>query len=440
MVELGEFPREVGELERLPGVGPYTARAIACFAFGAQVTALDTNVRRVLDALARGPPTWRRPPGRAWDWNQALFDLGAQICLARVPRCDALPAGRRAAPRADARSRPLRRQGRFEGSRRQRRAALVRELARGPARRRRLRSRTWSSRCSPTVWPCAAQTACWPCRRRSPHREQSRSTPPTRCSCLAVSPGERFQALVDEPFADVGVSLCDAALAAGAASAACVVVPDSARPLHDVLRAPARVARRRRRRSASGSRTSMTASSPAFRKPLYARASETGTRVAFGGRMDRSMLEHEMAADYGALRELTARLAGRLAGCERVRVTTPRGHRLHVRRDGPRVEARRRRARQPGAFGNLPAGEVFISPLATGADGVCVIDRSIALAGEGLVDEPIALTFGRGASSASRAVARPQRRARRSPRRAPARTSWPSSASARTTARASRAA
>ena len=42
-----------------------------------------------------------------------------------------------------------------------------------------------------------------------------------------------------------------------------------------------------------------------FRKPLYARARETGTRVAFGGRLDRSMLEHEMAADYGAVRELT---------------------------------------------------------------------------------------------------------------------------------------
>ena len=51
---------------------------------------------------------------------------------------------------------------------------------------------------------------------------------------------------------------------------------------------------------------------------------------------------------------------------------------------------------QPGAFGNLPAGEVFVAPLATGADGVCVIDRSIALGGEGLVDEPIRLTFGQG--------------------------------------------
>ena len=130
VVELGEFPREIEALERLPGIGPYTARAIACFAFGAEVTALDTNVRRVLErALGRTdvPP----PAGRAWEWNQALFDLGAQVCLARIPRCG--PARwRPAVRRAAARSRPLRRQSRFEGSRRQRRAALVRELAGGP--------------------------------------------------------------------------------------------------------------------------------------------------------------------------------------------------------------------------------------------------------------------------------------------------------------------
>jgi A/G-specific adenine glycosylase len=130
VVELGDFPREIAELERLPGVGPYTARAIACFAFGAQVTALDTNVRRVLErtlGTTDAPP----PPGRAWEWNQALFDLGAQICLARIPRCERCPlAG--GCPSRGLTFAPLRRQSRFEGSRRQRRAALVRELAEGP--------------------------------------------------------------------------------------------------------------------------------------------------------------------------------------------------------------------------------------------------------------------------------------------------------------------
>ncbi len=213
--------------------------------------------------------------------------------------------------------------------------------------------------------------------------------------CLAVKPGERFQALVDEPFADVGARLCDAALAAGAASAACVVVPDAARPL-------------------LGSYEPFVASLAetdavcfwfmhihdgefaGFRKPLYERAREVGTRVAFGGSMDRSILENEMAADYGVVRELSATLAARLAGCARVRVTTPGGTDCTFDVTGREWKVDDGFLDRPGAFGNLPAGEIFIAPLATGADGVCVIDRSIALAGEGLVDEPIRLTFERG--------------------------------------------
>jgi A/G-specific adenine glycosylase len=130
VVELGAFPREIAELEQLPGIGPYTARAIACFAFDAQVTALDTNVRRVLER-SLGTTDVAPPPARAWEWNQALFDLGAQLCLARVPRCDRCPlAG--GCPSRGRTFAPLRRQSRFEGSRRQLRAALVRELADGP--------------------------------------------------------------------------------------------------------------------------------------------------------------------------------------------------------------------------------------------------------------------------------------------------------------------
>lgn len=214
-------------------------------------------------------------------------------------------------------------------------------------------------------------------------------------SCLALKPGERFQALVDEPFADVGVSLCDAALAVGAASAACLVIPASGRPL----------TRANEPLLASLSATDALCfwftsihdpEFAAFRKPLYARALETGTRVAFGGRLDRSMLDHEMAADYGALRERTLRLARRLDGSERVRVTTPAGTDCSFDVAGREWKRDDGMLDTPGAFGNLPAGEVFIAPLATGADGVCVIDRSIALAGEGLVDEPIALTFRQG--------------------------------------------
>ncbi|MDP9255943.1 MAG: aminopeptidase [Actinomycetota bacterium] len=214
-------------------------------------------------------------------------------------------------------------------------------------------------------------------------------------SCLAVKPGEHFQALVDEPFSDVGARLCDAALAAGAASAACVVVPDSARPLLTPYEPFV----------ASLGQTDAVCfwfmhihdgEFAGFRKPLYSRARETGTRVAFGGRMDRSMLEHEMAADYGALRELTAALGARLTGSQRVRVTTPGGTDCAFDVTGREWKLDDGVLDQPGAFGNLPAGEVFVAPLATGAEGVCVIDRSIALGGEGLVDEPIQLTFRQG--------------------------------------------
>jgi A/G-specific adenine glycosylase len=129
VAERGGFPREPDELAKLPGIGPYTAAAIACFAFGAQIAAPDTNARRVLERAFPGtdvPP----PPGRAYDWNQALFDLGREVCIARTPRCGACPLAAGCPSRGQTYA-PLRRQTRFEGSFRQRRARLLREIAAG---------------------------------------------------------------------------------------------------------------------------------------------------------------------------------------------------------------------------------------------------------------------------------------------------------------------
>jgi A/G-specific adenine glycosylase len=123
----GGFPRDPRELEDLPGIGPYTAAAIACFAFGAQVAAPDTNARRVCQR-AFGAPDVEPPPGRAYTWNQALFDLGREICIARRPRCQVCPLAAGCPSRGQVHP-PLRRQSRFEGSFRQRRGALLRELA-----------------------------------------------------------------------------------------------------------------------------------------------------------------------------------------------------------------------------------------------------------------------------------------------------------------------
>jgi A/G-specific adenine glycosylase len=109
------------DLTELPGVGPYTAAAIANFAFGRDVLPLDTNVRRV-----------QARTGETFDAScaQALFDLGATICLARVPRCGDCPlAG--LCPSRGRRYEPLRRQSRFEGSFRQRRANALWAVAGG---------------------------------------------------------------------------------------------------------------------------------------------------------------------------------------------------------------------------------------------------------------------------------------------------------------------
>ena len=107
------------DLTELPGVGRYTADAVARFALGRDVLPVDTNVARV-----------RQRTGEAFDarCSQALMDLGATVCIARVPRCGVCPLASDC-PSRDRRYEPLRKQGRFEGSFRQRRAATLRLVA-----------------------------------------------------------------------------------------------------------------------------------------------------------------------------------------------------------------------------------------------------------------------------------------------------------------------
>ena len=107
------------DLTELPGVGRYTADAVAAFAFGEPVLPEDTNVRRVQNRTG-----YRFGAGCA----QALMDLGATVCLARVPRCGLCPLAKHC-PSRGRRYEPLRRQGPFEGSFRQRRAAALRAVA-----------------------------------------------------------------------------------------------------------------------------------------------------------------------------------------------------------------------------------------------------------------------------------------------------------------------
>ena len=102
----GAIPADVAALRALPGVGPYTAGAVACFAFGQDVSFADTNIRRVVHRLFVGPELPRAmaapaeigriaeaalPMGRGWDWNQGLMDFGAALCTARRPGCERCP-------------------------------------------------------------------------------------------------------------------------------------------------------------------------------------------------------------------------------------------------------------------------------------------------------------------------------------------------------------
>jgi A/G-specific adenine glycosylase len=106
-------------LTDLPGVGPYTAAALANFAFGRDVLPVDTNVRRVQERTAAQFTSAAA---------QALMDLGATVCLARIPRCAECPLAR-SCPSRGRRYEPQRRQSRFEGSFRQRRARTLRLVA-----------------------------------------------------------------------------------------------------------------------------------------------------------------------------------------------------------------------------------------------------------------------------------------------------------------------
>ena len=109
------------DLTELPGVGGYTADAVSSFAFGRDVLPVDVNVRRVSERTGQ-----KFSPAA----GQALMDLGKTVCLARIPRCDICPLAA-ACPSRGRRFEPSRRQGPFEGSFRQRRAAALRAVVAG---------------------------------------------------------------------------------------------------------------------------------------------------------------------------------------------------------------------------------------------------------------------------------------------------------------------
>jgi A/G-specific adenine glycosylase len=129
------WPITVEGLTTLPGVGPYTAAAIASFAFGVDTAAVDTNLRRVIcrwegEALSgarlRDRARALLAAGHGADWNQAIMDLGSAVCRP-VPECSICPVTEWCADPSVMTTPP--RQARFAGSNREARGAIVRSLA-----------------------------------------------------------------------------------------------------------------------------------------------------------------------------------------------------------------------------------------------------------------------------------------------------------------------
>jgi A/G-specific adenine glycosylase len=145
----GRFPSTLTELQRLPGIGPYTGRAVLAFAFETDAAVVDTNVARTLarwhgrslrPAEVQELADAALPAGRAWSWNQSLLDLGATVCTAGRPSCGSCPltgscrwrrAGCPPPDPAAGSAHTGSRQSTFEGSDRQGRGRLVRALAAG---------------------------------------------------------------------------------------------------------------------------------------------------------------------------------------------------------------------------------------------------------------------------------------------------------------------
>ncbi|NNC81246.1 MAG: A/G-specific adenine glycosylase [Acidimicrobiales bacterium] len=149
-VHRGAVPDTLDDLMALPGVGPYTARAVMAFAFESDVGVLDTNVGRILarfDGTTYAPVDAQRradalvPAGDAWRWNQALLDLGAGTCVKRAPKCEACAVRARCAWAGEGADPAIRSAGvsasqsRFVGSDRQGRGRLISALREHPIHR-----------------------------------------------------------------------------------------------------------------------------------------------------------------------------------------------------------------------------------------------------------------------------------------------------------------
>lgn len=147
----GQLPDDIASLLALPGIGPYTARAVLVFASERDIGLVDTNAGRFVARALAGAPVTRSeaqaladravPTGHGWEWGQAVFDLGALVCTKREPCCERCPISRHCRWQRAGRPRPdpiegsagiSAPQATFDGSFRQGRGRLLARLTAGP--------------------------------------------------------------------------------------------------------------------------------------------------------------------------------------------------------------------------------------------------------------------------------------------------------------------
>lgn len=204
--------------------------------------------------------------------------------------------------------------------------------------------------------------------------------------CLAVRAGEEVLVVTDPPLYDLGRAFREEALALGAEGLLLLMEP---RENHGV-EPPAAVAEAMRRAKVVLAVTSRSLSHTRARREACA----AGARVASLPGLSAEVMRRALAVDYAELRVACGRLTQALAGAREVRLTSPAGTDLTLSLAGRAAHRDDGDYRAPGAFGNLPAGEVYAAPLEGTASGILVWDGS--LAGAGLLEEPLRVTIQEG--------------------------------------------
>lgn len=198
-------------------------------------------------------------------------------------------------------------------------------------------------------------------------------------TCLRVNRSEDVLVVTDEPCRTVGLALWDKACELGCEA---VLVEIKPRGTHGE-EPPATVAQAMKAAKVCLLVTSKSLSHTHARREACA----AGSRIASLPGITPDIMDRTVAADYQEIAAFTLKVAAKLAGARRVALLTPSGTNLTLRVEGRPVHPDTGIYATPGAFGNLPAGEVYLAPLEGTATGVVVIDGSIA--GIGLVDSPV---------------------------------------------------